>query len=74
MLSSCVPLISLRFPGPLRGENKEKRFLIKVHWIKKLKKHNITEIPPRGHYVDWKTTQISASNEPSAAPERQNAV
>lgn len=35
MFNFAVPLIFLHFPAPLQRENKEKHFLIKVHWIKK---------------------------------------
>lgn len=63
MFSSSVPLIFLHFPGPLQRENKEKHFLIKVHWIKKQKKNRTSQRyhlqPLRGlennlnHHFKW---------------------
>ncbi len=64
MFNSPVPLIFLRFPEPLQRENKEKHFLIKVHWIKKQKKktehHRDTTLQPLSglennlnHHFKW---------------------
>lgn len=43
MFNSAVPLIFLCFLAPLQRENKEKHFLIKVHWIKKQEKNRTSQ-------------------------------